>query len=204
MLTFVNPRFPPKPQRITSKQSGGEMHSSGNIAIHEASVWKGLAAGAIGGIVGSWVMEEFQSAWTKVAKNAQPQNGSNEANKTDEHEPATVKAAEKVSEALFDHRLEDDEKRWAGNAVHYATGGTSGAVYGLAAEFAPKVTSAVGVPFGTVVWLAVDEGAVPLFGLSKGPTEYPVSTHAYALASHFVYGLTTEVVRRALRSSVLR
>ena len=176
------------------------MYSNGN---NEPSVWKGIAAGAIGGIVASWVMEEFQSAWMKVAKNATSQNGSNETEKSNE-EPATVKAAEKVSQALFDHSLQDGEKGWAGNAVHYTTGGTSGAVYGLVAEFAPAVTVGAGVPFGTAVWLGIDEAAVPLLGLAKGPTEYPVSTHAYALASHFVYGLTTEVVRRALRSSVLR
>ena len=41
--------------------------------------------------------------------------------------------------------------------------------------------------------------SVPLLGLSKGPTEYPVSTHAYALASHLVYGVTAEMSRRALR-----
>jgi hypothetical protein len=37
-------------------------------------------------------------------------------------------------------------------------------------------------------------------GLAKWPTEYPLSTHVYALASHFVYGLTAEAVRRAVRS----
>ena len=179
------------------------MYSSGNRTSHEPSVWKGLAAGAIGGIVASWVMEEFQSAWMKVARNGTSQNGSNETEKSNQ-EPATVIAAQKVSQTLFDHSLKDDEKGWAGNAVHYATGGTSGAVYGLVAEFAPTVTVGAGVPFGTAVWLGIDEAAVPLLGLAKGPTEYPVSTHAYALASHFVYGLTTEVVRRALRSSVLR
>jgi uncharacterized membrane protein YagU involved in acid resistance len=179
------------------------MYSSGNITDHEPSVWKGVVAGAIGGVVASWVMEEFQSAWMKMGKTLQSQNGSNETEKSNE-EVATVKAAEKVSESLFDHSLKDDEKGWAGNAVHYTTGGTSGAVYGLVAEFAPAVTMGAGVPFGTAVWLGVDEAAVPLFGLAKGPTEYPVSTHVYALASHLVYGLTTEVVRRALRSSVLR
>jgi len=44
---------------------------------------------------------------------------------------------------------------------------------------------------------------VPLLGLSKAPTAYPVSTHVYALASHFVYGITTEVVRRGLRRTIL-
>jgi hypothetical protein len=176
------------------------MYSNGN---NEPSVWKGLAAGAIGGIVASWVMEEFQRAWVNVGKN-QSQSGSVEIDKNDRQEPATVKAAEMVSETLFGRELAEKDKGWAGNAVHYATGGASGAVYGLAAELTPKVTAGVGVPFGTAVWLGIDEGAVPLLRLSKGPAEYPISTHVYALASHFVYGVTTEVVRRALRSSVLR
>jgi uncharacterized membrane protein YagU involved in acid resistance len=158
----------------------------------------------IGGIVASWVMEEFQSAWMKAAKAMESQNGSPNTQEKTEQEPATVKAAEMVSEKVFGQHLADEDKQWAGNAVHYATGGAFGAVYGLAAELAPQVTVAAGLPFGTAVWLAIDEGAVPLFGLSKGPAEYPVSTHVYALASHFVYGLTTEVVRRGLRSSVLK
>jgi len=169
----------------------------------DSSVLKGLAAGAIGGLVASWVMDEFQIVWFKVAKSMQSQNGTSEREKKNQEDPATVKAAEMVSEKLFDHQLTKEEKKPAGNAVHYATGGTSGALYGVAAELAPKVTTAAGIPFGTAVWLAIDEAAVPLFGLAKGPTQYPVSTHAYALASHFVYGMTTECVRRTLRKTVL-
>ena len=73
---------------------------------------------------------------------------------------------------------------------------------GAAAEMAPKVTAGTGLPFGAVFWLAVDEGAVPLLGLSKGPRAYPLWTHAYALSSHFVYGLTAEIVRRAVRKAM--
>ena len=73
-------------------------------------------------------------------------------------------------------------------------------VYGAAAEVFPEVTAGAGLPYGAVVWLGADEGVVPLLGLSKAPNEYPVSTHAYALASHLVYGLTTEIVRRGVRN----
>ena len=62
----------------------------------------------------------------------------------------------------------------------------------------PEVTAGAGLPFGTAFWLVADETAVPLLGLAKGPTEYPVSTHVYALASHLVYGLTAELVRRVV------
>jgi len=167
---------------------------------HEPSILKGLAAGAIGGLAASWVMERFQYAWMAMANN---KSQTQETKETSNEEPATIKAAEAVSQKLFGHELTKDEKKLAGDVVHYATGGTSAAVYGVAAEFVPGVTAGAGIPFGTAVWLVIDEGAVPLMHLSKGPAEYPLSNHLYALASHFVYGVTTEVVRRTLRRSVL-
>lgn len=192
--------------------------NSREIVNTRPEVLKGLVAGTIGGLVASWVMDEFQSAWFKLSNRigqseagesssandgGQSQNGEGEP-ATTEAEPATVKAAELVSAKIFGHRLAKGEKKIAGDAVHYATGAASGAVYGLAAELAPEVTAGAGLPFGTAVWLVVDEAAVPLLGLAKGPTEYPLSTHVYALASHFVYGISTEVVRSALRRTILK
>ncbi|MEP6922507.1 MAG: DUF1440 domain-containing protein [bacterium] len=173
---------------------------------HRPQVLKGLAAGMLGGLVASWVMEEFQSAWTAASTSMQENSASpatDESQDSEEQEPATVKAAELVSQKLLGHRLAKNERAIAGNVVHYATGGASGAAYGFAAELVPEVTAGAGLVFGTGVWLAVDETAVPLFGLSKAPTEYPLSTHVYALASHFVYGVTTEAVRRTLRKTIL-
>src|SRR5690349_10028371 len=95
------------------------MHSNGNSGNKQANVWKGLAAGAIGGIVASWVMDEFQSAWMKVSTSREAQNGSAEKKKDESDEPATIKAAEKVSETFFGRMLAERDKHWAGNAVHY-------------------------------------------------------------------------------------
>jgi hypothetical protein len=36
----------------------------------------------------------------------------------------------------------------------------------------------------------------------KPPTKIPLSTHLYALASHFVYGAVTEAVRRVIRKAL--
>ena len=47
-----------------------------------------------------------------------------------------------------------------------------------------------------------DKVAVPALGLSEPPTEIPMTTHAYALSSHLVYGLTADLVRRAVRKYV--
>lgn len=177
----------------------------------DGSVWKGLAAGLIGGLVASWTMNRFQDVWSKLSEDdeksrdgqASQRDGSTEQQQSGaEQDDATVKTASAISEGIFDHELTKREKKIAGPAVHYAFGTAVGGLYGAAAELAPDITVGVGLPFGAAFWLLADETAVPLLGLSKGPTEYPLSTHAYALASHFVYGLTAELARRAVRNAL--
>lgn len=176
----------------------------------EPSIWKGMVAGLAGGLVASWTMNQFQEAWTRIAEgkekphgaqSMQPSEGSQgeQGQDSEESENATVKTAEAISEGVFGHELQESEKEPAGAAVHYAFGTLSGAMYGALAEVTPQVTTAAGLPFGAGFWLLADEITVPLLGLSKGPTEYPVSTHVYSLASHLVYGMTAELSRRALR-----
>ena len=181
----------------------------------EGDVWKGLAAGLIGGLVASWTMNQFQAVWSKVAEGFEKSHGAQSMKPSESEEPsqaseedkeeqddATVKAARAVSEGIFDHELKESEKESAGAAVHYAFGTAVGGLYGAVAELSPEVTMGAGLPFGTAFWLVADETAVPLLGLAKGPTEYPASTHVYALASHLVYGATAELVRRAVRNAL--
>ncbi len=190
----------------------------------DGDVWKGFAAGLIGGLVASWTMNRFQDGWTKVAKGIESRsenqvyNGSGEyaedlektsvtqelkfASEPEVPDDTTIRAASAISEGIFDHKLTPGEKKIAGTAVHYLLGTGVGGLYGAAAELAPNVTTGGGLPFGAVFWLVVDEGAVPLLGLSEGPMAYPVSIHGYALSSHFVYGLTAEMVRRAVRGAL--
>jgi hypothetical protein len=178
---------------------------------------KGLAAGLAGGLVASWAMNQFQAAWSKAvqgfekphgAQSMQPSEGENAEKQSVEgkenQDDATVKVARAISEGIFGHELKDNEKKPAGAVVHYAFGTATGGLYGAIAEITPEVTTAAGLPFGAAFWLVADEIAVPLLGLSKGPTEYSLSTHAYAFASHLVYGLTAEVTRRVVRSALIR
>jgi putative membrane protein len=162
------------------------------------SAWKGLAAGVVGGVVASWAMDRFQYWWLSFGGDDERELQQAPSEEGTPEEPATVKTASAISEGVFGHSLTAREKEIAGPIVHYAVGTTAGAVYGLAAEYEPDVTTLAGIPFGAAFWMVVDEGALPLLGLAKGPTAYPISTHAYALASHLVFGLTAEVVRRAV------
>jgi putative membrane protein len=163
----------------------------------DGNVLKGILAGAVGGLVASWVMNQFQAGVTKVKEKVGAGESASEGDQN-EGEDATVKTAERVSRGVFHHQLQEDEKKAAGPAVHYAMGAVSGGIYGAVAELAPVTTLGAGLPFGAAVWLAADEVAVPAFGLSKKPTEYPAAVHVQALASHLVYGLTTDLVRRGL------
>lgn len=178
-------------------------------------VLKGLAAGIVGGLIASWTMNQFQALLSKASEDDGKSQGGKSArqggegkqkkksqSEHKEDDDATVKAASAISENVFDHKLTKSEKKIAGPAVHYALGTITGGLYGAVAELAPAIGAGVGLPFGAVFWLVADEAAVPALGLSKSPTEYPLSTHAYALAAHFVYGLTTDIVRRAVRRAL--
>ena len=172
-------------------------------------MWKGVAAGLVGGLVAGWTMNQFQKTWTKFAEgfekshgaqSLQPSEDSSKVVNDGQQDDATVELAEIISENVVGRELQESEKETAGTAVHYAFATSVGAFYGALAEYAPAVTTKGGLPFGVVFWALADEIAVPLLGLSKGPTELPVSTHAYALSSHLVYGLTAEVTRRGVRN----
>jgi uncharacterized membrane protein YagU involved in acid resistance len=71
-----------------------------------------------------------------------------------------------------------------------------GANYMLASEKAPDLRRGYGTVYGSLVWAAADEGALPAAGLSKKPGEMPLTVHAYALGAHWVYGATLEACRR--------
>jgi len=114
-------------------------------------------------------------------------------------EPATVKAAERLSRKVLDTELPDELKPAAGEAVHYTTGATIGAVYGFVAAILPAARMFNGLLMGTIVWWTADNMAVPAQKLGTKPEQAPPSKHAYALASHLVYGFTTELVRSVVR-----
>lgn len=160
-----------------------------------SDIAKGALAGLAGGLVASFAMNQFQAALEKL-KPAQQTNGQPPPS----DDPATVKVANVVSRQVFSRDLEKKEKDSAGNAVHYAFGAAVGGLYGALAEAARAPGKGFGTLFGSVLWFLADEIAVPAFGLSKAPAAYPASVHASALASHLVYGVTTDLVRRGLRA----
>jgi putative membrane protein len=180
---------------------------------------KGMMAGAAGGLVASWVMNQFQALWSRMAYGVERPHGAQslqpgsprhgvarelqERGRDREADDAAERTAVVVSDRLLGLELAGREKKeMAGAVVHYAFGVATGGLYGAIAELKPATTAGAGLPFGATVWLIADEIIVPALGLSKPPTAYPLSTHAYSIASHLVYGLTTEIVRREVRRAL--
>ncbi len=165
--------------------------------LNEPDLFKGLVAGVAGGVLASLVMEQFQALWTKVSEKVQEAQG--EKPRPSRAKPTTVKTADAISKQLLGQKVPKDKQKLAGEAVHYAMGTTSAAIYGTLAEFMPMVTVGEGLAFGTAVFLVADEASLPALGLSKPPTKILLATHVYGFASHLVYGAVAEVVRRSVR-----
>lgn len=184
----------------------------------EGDAARGLVAGVAAGLAGAWVMNRFQAWWAAGAAGSERDHGAQsvkqgpprhgvgrrleQRGREEAADDATERAAKAVAEPLLGRSLTEGEQQVAGTVAHYAMGAGSGAIYGVAAERLPWVTAGAGLPFGASVWLVADEGIVPALGLAKAPTRYPASTHVYAAASHLVYGLATEIVRRAVRRTL--
>src|SRR5262245_23958327 len=134
-------------------------------------VWKGLAAGVAGGLIGGWVMNQFQSWWSRRShgierphgaqslQQGSPQRGIGELQIATEEasDNAAIRVASAISEGLFHRRLRKNEKELAGAASHYVMSATSGGIYGALAEVQPVATIGAGLPFGAAVWVIADE-----------------------------------------------
>ena len=175
------------------------------------SMLKGVVAGLVGGFVGTVAMTVFQKGWTAAANklNGDQEQAPEHKRKTDQsqdkNEDSTVKVAGKIADQAG-IQLTTQEKKQAGSIVHYGFGTAMGLLFGCLREVAPRKVlrypALTGMGFGSLVFLGADETAVPALKLSAQPSEKPASEHAYELAGHVIYGLTTGYVTKAVRSAL--
>lgn len=165
--------------------------------MKRSAIWKGVVAGAVGGLVGAWTMNQAQAAISKLKKQEQGSQGD-----SGEAEDATMKAADKIVSLPTGHHLSHEQKKIAGPIVHYVFGAVMGAAYGAATEPLLHVSPSAGLIFGSALFVGADEIAVPLARLSGPPTASPISAHLEALAAHLVYGVSADLVRRGVRAAI--
>ena len=79
-----------------------ERHGTG-----EANIFRWMLAGAVGGLVASWTMNEFQKVWAAAEKQItggrQDQQGDQKGG--EDAEDATMKTADRISELLQGRHL---------------------------------------------------------------------------------------------------
>ncbi|QRK05895.1 DUF1440 domain-containing protein [Archangium violaceum] len=151
-----------------------------------------LLCGAAGGALGTWLMSPVLQGVSKVMP--QKLQGQGEQ----QEEGATAKLARKVLEP-FGIELQGEQKKKAGNLVHYGYGIAWGAIYGVLHRRGPFVGKLFGLGFGLGLFLFGDEFLVPALKLGAPPQKTPLATHLSALAAHFTYGGVTEGSYRLLR-----
>ena len=167
----------------------------------EKHLVRGVLAGVAGGLVASWVMNEFSSTLGQKLSNAvETPEEKQELKKESDGEDSTMKAADKIVEGVTGGRhLTHEQREIGGPIVHYAMGAVTGGIYGALAEYTDIAKVGFGTTFGAAVFASADLFGVPAAGLGQWPGEYPVSSLANPFAAHLVYGATTELVRRLTR-----
>ena len=176
------------------------------------SVLRGIVTGVAAGITATLIMDQFQKLSDASQKAIEKQLKLGEGESTwqiaheqvqkeqeaAQQEGSTEIVARKIAEAAGT-QLETDEKKAAGQAVHYTFGTLMGVVYGVSSELLPEVTTGSGAAFGTLLFLAADQIAVPAFQLSPSPADAPPEDRLQHWAAHVVYGGSLELVRSLLR-----
>jgi putative membrane protein len=85
----------------------------------------------------------------------------------------------------------------APSGINWGFGLATGAAYGALAEFYPAATSREGVSYGMTLMALTHDPSLP--ALSNGAPPQTTREKTSEMASHIVYGLVTETVRRQVR-----
>ena len=171
---------------------------------NDTHILRGALAGVAGGLVASYVMNQFQATLSQAEQAYEhpgeppPQQQSQQPRPDD----ATEKTADAIARATTHKSLSREKKEVLGPAVHCGFGAAMGGLYGAVAEYSSSSRIGFGTLFGTLLFFGADEIAVPALGLSKSPKQQPLTAQLPPWLAHVVYGATVELVRRAVRPAL--
>ncbi len=186
--------------------------------------YKGFVLGTIGGAVGVLAMEYYWKAAEAITgKDPREKGGGNtggDKSGSDRQEERPLddislvgkqyKEGEASTEAMGRHEYEliahkepkKDTKTTLSYLNHWGFGMIAAAIYGALRGPARIPDIGGGLALAVGLWGFANELAVPLLGLSEGPTASPPELHAHTLGAHIAYGLasaaTTQVLERVI------
>jgi putative membrane protein len=144
------------------------------------SLAKGILAGLIGGLVAT-------AAKGFVEKIYPPRT------------QADPELPELPAERVAGHELVGPQKEIAKDAIHWGFGALTGAAYGALVEYYPQATAKDGATFGMALSSLTHGTVLPAIGLAAKPEEQTARERTSEMATHVVFGVVTETVRRVVR-----
>ncbi len=169
------------------------------------SLWKGALAGLAGGLVGTFVKSQAEPVLQTLGERLFPPThrqkerpGADVTGHPDRMPPSTL--AQNATDVVG-VTLSHDAKLGAQEAIHWTFGTTVGLAYGVAAEFT-DAEAGFGVPASVALFGATHGTTLPALGLQADLDELPKAWWVWEFGSHLVYGVTVEIVRRAVRAAL--
>ena len=153
-----------------------------------------IIIGAAAGAGAAFVMDQFQTLWSKYGKQLGLPGGARQEGV----ESAPEQVAQEVAVAATGERLPATEVEAGEKAVHYATGAALGAAYGVLASSVRGATIGAGVPLGAAAYLLLDQKLVPALRLGDTEGQDSEEQKIYSLVSHLVFGVAADSLRRVL------
>jgi len=159
-----------------------------------ASLVKDAIYGAIGGIVGTLVMEQVANGLYKFE--------ADEKKKIEEQirpEPPFMTLARRLAANGADGPPSEKNVQRLGQAIHWGYGIGWGALYGALHDRVPALSRAAGLPFGIVFSLIGDELMTTAMKLTPPPQAFPIDAHVRGLVAHVAYTAAADGVYHTLK-----
>ena len=157
----------------------------------DETILRTIAKGAAAGMAAALITSLFQ-AWISASPLGTP---------TEEQPTSPTEVlAGKIFYGLTGGELKGPLEAAGGAAVHYATGAGLGAAYAALTRRWPDISAARGAAFGLTVWATVEETGLALLKLKPPPWRVKPAEHAFAAASHLVFGLALDAIVSTLRT----
>ena len=170
---------------------------------------KGIVFGAVGGAVGTYMMSYYWKAAEALhghdplaLTREEPPHTMDDisvvGDQTEGEEGSTAAVGRLLHETVTGEEPSDEKKSTLSEGVHWSYGVAVSSLYGAIRRRRSMPDAAGGAVFGTALWALGDELMVPLLGLSKGPTAYPIEQHVHRWGAHIFYGIVAAATTQAL------
>lgn len=144
------------------------------------SLVKGFLAGVVGGLAGAGVKIVAEMVFPPRVEGQTP--------------PPVV-----LAEQMAGHDLPESQKQAAFHGIHWVFGALAGGAYGALVEYEPSLAAWHGAAFGITLNRITHEALLPTLGLSAPTGQQPTQQRISEWVTHAAYGVSTDLVRRAVR-----